>query len=177
MSIYFDRAEAKWLQSQLQGWYEMNWAGSNAPSDDPSIQGVTQFSAQERAWVLDFLTQIRMVVANPKNGVNLTDPQQLFIKNWLLMFQSAAGNWMFKGPYGQNIQEGGQFPDSTGSANSNFNGQGSFPENQFYTQANIFNSILQKLGAPQYPPPPGYSSSPGGGTLPPGEGGPSGPGF
>ena len=50
MSIYFDRAEAKWLQSQLQGWYEMNWAGSNAPSDDPSIQGVTQFSAQERAW-------------------------------------------------------------------------------------------------------------------------------
>jgi len=174
--IHFDKREARLLQTQLQGWSEMNWPGSNAPSDDPSIKGVQQFTDQERGWVLDFLQQIRNVITNPIATVSLADAQQLFIKSWLLMFMSSvAGNYIWKGPYGSNILEGDQFPDTTGSANSNFNGQGSFPENQFYTQANIYNSILQKLGAPQYPPSPEYSSSPGGGTLPPG--GDNGPGF
>lgn len=158
-TIHFNKLEARWLQSQLQGWYEMNWPGSTLPGQTGTV---AQFDPAEKEFVLNFLQQIRIVVANPKTDVTLSDPQQLFIKNWLLMFKdSSAGNYIFKGPFGSNMLEGDQFPDGTGSANQNFTGQGSFPENQFYPQANIFNSILQKLGAPQYPAPPDIYHSPG----------------
>ena len=35
----------------------------------------------------------------------------------------------------------------TGAANSNFNGQGAFPESFFLTGQDVFNNILHKLGA------------------------------
>jgi hypothetical protein len=169
-TIHFTPPELNWLQSNLQGWGEEKWPGSDQPSDDPSIAGVVQMSQQEHTWFQNLLDQVRRCIMNPQATVSFDPPaglgpaQHAFIEKLLIDYKgSTAGNYIFKGPYGENYKEGGQFPTTTGSANSVFSGQGSFPENSFIDGANIFNSILQKLGAPQYPAPPapGTYHSPG----------------
>lgn len=103
--------------------------------------------SKEHGWFQDFLDKIRACIMNPSFGVPFTDLDQLnFIRKWFIDYKNTTGEYIFQGPYGTNQMEGGQFPDTTGSANSNFQGQGSFPDKSFQTGANIFNSILAKLG-------------------------------
>jgi len=166
--IVFTHAELNWLQSFLRDVWEMKWPGSFHPPDDPTARGgVLQMSTLEHEWLYNFLLQVRACITNPTNNVDFNEPrgmgprQLAYMNKTLIDYQGGPGMYIFKGPYGQNIQEGAQFPDATGSANSNIRGQGSFPENSFYIGSNIFNDILKKLGSivfPEATPPPIYHS-------------------
>lgn len=154
MIIVFVREELNWLQSMLFGFGEEKWPGSVQPNEpDPNDDGVIQMSQLEHDWFNNLLHQVRECIKRHADGVDfdlptgMGKPQHDFISKILIDYKnSTAGNYIFRGPLGTAIQEGGQFPVLTGSANSNFEGQGSFPENQFQSEANIFNSILIKLG-------------------------------
>lgn len=148
MGIQFHRSELQWLQSNLQGWSQMEWAS---------------MTTLEHGYIQDFLNQVRNCIINPGNTVNLPQEEAVFISKWLTDYKNNSGEYMFQGgPYGNNIQEGSQFPSLTGSANSNFEGEGAFGANEFQRSANIFNDILHKLGDIIYPPGSNTSSSPGG---------------
>lgn len=116
---------------------------------------------QEHGWIQDFLNKVRMCIMNPHNSVVFTDINQLnFIKKWFTDYKNNAGEYIFTGPAGNNVREA-QFPSLTGSANSNFEGQGSFPESSFLQGSNIFNDILYKLGNIVMPPVSNILHSPG----------------
>jgi hypothetical protein len=107
---------------------------------------------QEHGWIQDFLNKVRLCIMNPHNSVVFTDINQLnFIKKWFTDYKNNAGEYIFTGPWGNNVRIG-QFPTGTGSANQNFTAQGGFPETFFQPGANIFNDILHKLGEVIYPP-------------------------
>ena len=98
---------------------------------------------------------------NPQFPVVFTDINQLnFIKKLFTDYKNNAGEYIFEGPMGNNPRIG-SFPSNTGSANSNFEGTGSFPEAFYQTGANIFNDILLKLGDVVEPPLNPVSHSPG----------------
>jgi hypothetical protein len=137
MSITFTLPELQWLQSNLQGWNEEKW---------------TAMGVNEHGWLQNFLTQVRSCLMNPNQSITLTSDQNNFIKKWLVDYKNNSGEWIFQGPYGNAIGEGSQFPSLTGSANSNFNGQGAFGENSYLYGANIFNDILHRLGDQVYGP-------------------------
>lgn len=154
-TAHFTPAELNWLQSNLQNFNEEQWT-SMGDSDHPIGGGL------EHGWFKDFLGKVRICIMNPTSSVIFTDKAQIdFLRKWLIDYKNGAGEYIFKGPYGSAIGEGSQFPSLTGSANSNFNGQGSFPENFYQTGANIFNSILHKLGDVVFPVGSPTTSSPG----------------
>lgn len=149
LTVHFHRPELEWLQSNLQ---------------QTSEEKDNNLTAQEHAWILDFLMKVRLELTHPTIPiVFLCRDQVNFIKKTLTDYKNNAGAWEFQGgPYGNNIGEGGQFPSLTGSANSNFSGQGAFPEDAFVRSGNIFNDVLHVLGDVIYPPLDPVVHSPGG---------------
>ena len=123
LSIQFTPAELNWLQSNVQAFNEEKWAQMGNDDENHAIGG-----GNEHAWFQDFLNKVRTSIMN-----------------------SSAGGYIFTGVAGDNVRIG-QFPSGTGSANQNFTGQGSFPEEAFLLGSNIFNDILHKFGDIIYPP-------------------------
>lgn len=148
LTVQFTPPELNWLQVNLQAFNEEKWAQMGNSDENHAIGGF-----QEHGWLQDMLMKVRMCIANPHASVIFTDIHQLnFIKKWFTDYKNNAGEYIFQGPYGTNIQEGGQFPTGTGSANQDFTAQGGFPDQFFQRGANIFNDILHRLGNVVYPP-------------------------
>lgn len=155
LSAQFTPAELNWLQVNLQAFNEVQWT-SMGDSAHP-IGG-----ASEHGWFKDFLEKVRASIRTPAAPVVFSDVNELnFFRKWLIDYKNTSGEYIFQGPYGMGTGEGGQFPSMTGSANSNFDGQGSFPGRFFERGANIFNDILIKLGDVVMPPINPVVSSPG----------------
>jgi hypothetical protein len=148
LTVQFTPAELNWLQANVQQFNEEKWAQMGNDDENHAIGG-----GQEHGWFADFLAKVRVCIMNPHQSVTFTDVNQLnFIKKWFTDYKnSSAGEYIFTGVAGDNVRIG-QFPSFQGSANSNIEGQGGFPEEQFLTGSNIFNGILQKLGDVIYPP-------------------------
>jgi hypothetical protein len=148
LTVQFTRQELNWLQVNLQGFNEEKSTQMGESDENHPIGG-----GKEHGWFQDFLDKVRSCIINPSNTVQFTDLDQLnFIRKWFTDYKNTTGEYIFQGPYGTSQLEGGQFPDTIGSANSNFQGQGSFPDQSFQAGANIFNSILAKLGDIVIPP-------------------------
>jgi hypothetical protein len=147
LSVTFTKIELQFLQTLTQQFNEEKWAQMGNDDENHAIGGQA-----EHGYFQDFLNKIRLSIMNPSQPVVFTDANQLnFIKNWFIYFKNNAGEYIFTGVWGDNVRIG-QFPTATGSANSNFNGQGSFPEEAFLTGSNIYNNILHKLGDIIYSP-------------------------
>jgi hypothetical protein len=147
LTAQFTPAELNWLQWMLQQFNEEKWAQMGSGDEDHAIGG-----EQEHGWFQDFLNKVRLCIMNPASHVVFTDVNQVnFIKKFLMDYKNNAGEYIFTGPWGDNVRIG-QFPALTGSANSSMSGQGGFPEEAFLQGADVFNGILQKLGAIIYPP-------------------------
>lgn len=157
LSIQFTPAELNWLQSNVQAFNEEKWAQMGNDDENHAIGG-----NNEHAWFQDFLNKVRTSIMNPHIPVTFTDINQVnFIKKWFIDYKnSSAGGYIFTGVAGDNVRIG-QFPSGTGSANQNFTGQGSFPEEAFLLGSNIFNDILHKFGDIIYPPVSPVYGSPG----------------
>lgn len=91
-----------------------------------------------------------------------------FARKYFVDYKNNAGEYIFTGPAGNNVRIGG-FPTLTGAANSNFNGQGAFPESFFLRGQDVFNGVLSKLGGIIIPPLNPVYGSPGESGQKPGE--------
>lgn len=146
LTTTFTIRELQFLQTMCQGFNEEKWAN---------------MGANEHAYFQDFLNQVRASILHPTFPVVFTDAGQLdFIRTWFTYYKNNAGEYIFTGVWGDNVRIG-QFPTGQGSANQNFTAQGSYPEEAFLEGADIFNSILRKLGEIIYPPASNIYHSPG----------------
>lgn len=180
--VSFNTKELAWLQNMLFNLGEEKWPGSIRPGADPSNpnNGVEQMGPNEHDFFQNMLDQVRDCIKNPTHvvGFGLAGPdqpiaglgpvQRQFICKLFIDYQgSTAGNYIFKGAYGQNYKEGAQFPtglnrgssawplpnptlappgaNPAGTAQQN-NDSAQFGENSFFAESNLFNEIMHKLG-------------------------------